>query len=385
MQKPGLTLSFLFLMTGAASSPSVAIPPPIFAPPPIFDGPGANVKQNLLSWTAGEARCDGRAVAAVTIQRPQVQMHYVSARTRMQQDYRFRLDAQGRPLSITPDQRSRVGQSIGDDLGAALAASRFAPGPARADCRISYEGENVPVDEAPPEMLMAFSVGPQSSRLLASAWRRMATTGSTCMDMPRPEPRLRAFPDFHALPATPGARDWSMIGYDLDRGGKPVRIHTVNGTGNRALDGAAQKAVAQSRFAGGARSGCLYPYWRTPATLAAPDRPSAQSLAPAGGNCTDDSNWAVPPRLIYPTVYRQRAIEGWAAIAYDVAPWGEIGNVRVLASEPTVAFGQQALQMLRMARKPASPSGATGCVSMVRFEIGKAGDATDMETLAFME
>ena len=34
-----------------------------------------------------------------------------------------------------------------------------------------------------------------------------------------------------------------------------------------------------------------------------------------------------------------RAIEGWAVIAFDVAPWGGTGNVRVVASEPAADFG----------------------------------------------
>ena len=256
---------------------------------------------------------------------------------------------------------------------------------ARTDCSIAFTAQAKSLGDAAVRDLMAYSISPFSGRLPPEGWKRIAPAGSTCMTRPRPAPLNRAFPDFDALPATPGARDWTMVGYDLDARGRPVNPRIVEGTGNRALDDASVKAVRKSRFTGGARTGCLFPYWRAPATLAAPVSPDPASLRPAEGNCPNDHGWAAEPRLIYPAAYRRRAIEGWAAIAYDVAPWGAIGNARIVASEPAAAFGQQALQIVQSARKAPSQSGATGCVDMIRFVMDRNDMPADAETAGFGE
>ena len=63
----------------------------------------------------------------------------------------------------------------------------------------------------------------------------------------------------------------------------------------------------------------------------------------------------------------RRRIEGWAVVRYDAAPWGEIGNVTVLAAQPSADFGTQAQVVLRSAKVAPSESGFTGCVERVRF------------------
>lgn len=62
-------------------------------------------------------------------------------------------------------------------------------------------------------------------------------------------------------------------------------------------------------------------------------------------------------------------------IAFDVAPWGQTGNVRVLAAEPAAEFGDAAQQIIRGAVKPPSPTGYTGCVERVRYIIRDGGTA----------
>ncbi len=92
---------------------------------------------------------------------------------------------------------------------------------------------------------------------------------------------------------------------------------------------------------------------------------------PTTSNCdASDDTYATQPRLIYPEAYSKRSIEGWAIVAFDVAPWGELGNLRVLASQPSEDFGQQALQVLRSARKAPSQAGRVGCVDKVVFRMG---------------
>jgi len=144
----------------------------------------------------------------------------------------------------------------------------------------------------------------------------------------------------------------------------------MTGTGNAALDTAASDAVARSRFTGGARTGCSYPYWRTPATLAAPPSPPVASLRPADATCPEKHEWATAPAPFYPETFRRRSIEGWAVLSYDVASWGEPGNVRVLAAQPAAAFGLAAERGLKGARGTPAKQGLTGCVDTVRFLIG---------------
>ena len=64
-------------------------------------------------------------------------------------------------------------------------------------------------------------------------------------------------------------------------------------------------------------------------------------------------------------------------VAYDVAPWGEPGNIRVLASEPAEAFGTQAGNVIRTARLAPTQAGHTGCVDRVRFVMGPEGGVPD--------
>ncbi|MDJ0277000.1 TonB family protein [Sphingomonas sp. 2R-10] len=182
---------------------------------------------------------------------------------------------------------------------------------------------------------------------------------------------LRAYPDFAKLPGTRGERQWSMTGYDLDARGRPIDVRTIGGTGNVPLDAAARKAVSASRFTEGKRQGCLYPYWRAALRIAAPPAPDIARFG-ATPHCVA-APWAQQPRLTYPPAWNHRRIEGWAVIQFDVAPWGEIGNTRVLASEPAEAFGQQATQVIRSARRAPSPTGASGCIERVRFAIPPDG------------
>jgi TonB family protein len=348
----------------------------------IFPDPATAKPPELMIWRPGEVRCGGQPVAAVAMARPFIGFSTEPRREAIEERFRFRIDADGRPLSIVQDGMSPWSRGVADSLGALLAVSRFAAGPTRSDCTIAFVVHPAPIDTAAAGDLMAYTMLPFGIRLPPAAWKRMASAGSTCLDTPRPAPLLRAFPDFDALPGTAGVRDWSMVGYDLDAKGRPANVRIVEGTGNRALDAASVEALHGSRFTGGARTGCLYPFWRKAAPMPAPASPDRTSLRPEGANCLGDRPWAVKPRLFYPTAYRQRAIEGWAAVAYDVAPWGDTGNIRVLASEPAAAFGQQATQIIRAARKAPSPNGATGCVEMVRFVTAR-DDAADDDATGF--
>lgn len=345
---------------------AVQAPPP--APPVILEhfGPGL-AGEALTTWKAGEARCGGEPVRAERLETPYASVDWMPPTvTASTSTLRFRIDADGRPIGIVPS----VTYGTFSDLAPALAASRFATGQARTDCVIDYTGTRTRIGDASLDALIGYTIFPLG-RPSRAVWERVRPVG-TCTEPP-PALRNRAYPDFEAIPQAAGTTSWSMIGYALDAKGRPVRAHVVTGTGNVALDRASLQAVKDSRFAPGARTGCMYPYWRRGPVLSAPAPVDKDALRPKGATCPASIDWARQPVLSYPEPFRRRGIEGWAVIGFDLAPWGATGNVRVLAAEPAAAFGEQAVGIIRAASATRSTTGYIGCVERVRFAMGVPG------------
>ncbi|MCP3733398.1 energy transducer TonB [Sphingomonas sp. RP10(2022)] len=369
------------LLAGAAVAQTVPPPVELFRRTP---GPHASAvpasppQQQLGRWLMSPVLCAGAAGSDVTAQPlvrapdPQRFLGWSGTTPRRTLTVDFRIDRDGRPLSIA---RRGTGEYVyvpdAEDVLPALAASRFAPGIARDRCTATFTADLTPIAAAPIDDVMAYSVFPSRAPVRA-IWDRLRPPGSTCTD-PAPDVLLRAFPAFKAMPDQPGYRTWSMTGYDLDAAGKPRNVRTVAGSGAASLDLGARDAVARSRFERGARVGCLYPYFKGPAILPAPVPPEEDAVRPARATCPQHHGWNRAPVLVYPTTYQRRSIEGWAMIAYDVAPWGQTGNVRVLQAEPSAEFGDAAMAMIRNATLPSSDTGYTGCVDRVRYVIRKPG------------
>lgn len=329
--------------------------------------PGASGRA-LVQWEPGEIRCHGAPVTGQPIRRPWNQLGWVGNQTQRTMSIRFAIDPTGRPVSLTRETTNFV--PLSEDVEPALAASRFAPQSPQQDCTVTYAMRSTPLTAADAQELMAYTVHPMSGRLPEEGWQRIREMGGDCLTNPQPQPLERHFPDFATIAATPGVQDWSMVRYNVDAAGRTRGAALLAGTGNRALDAAAVKAIRESRFTKGARTGCLYPYWRAAAKLPAPDMPESIRTTKVEGNCPDQHGWAVPPQLRFPEPYRRRSIEGWAVISYDVAPWGQTGNWKVIAAQPADGFGTQALAMIRDAKLPPSKQGYTGCVDRVRFNMG---------------
>ena len=332
------------------------VPLPVPTPGPL--------EQQLARWTPGPIRCGDTAIAPVRLSAVQSALHWGVGEANTV-TLQFRIDADGRPLSIRTEGASFVPN--GEDIAPALAASTFAPGAARTDCRVEYRQQLTPLSQADPADLIAYTLAPTNGPLPREGWERIRPADTDCLRQPRPAALLRAYPDFRKIAGRPGERQWSMTGYDLDAKGRPVGVRTIDGTGDITLDAAARKAVSASRFTDGKRQGCLYPYWRGAMRLAAPPMADEGQLGPTP-QCPA-APWAQQPRLTYPPAWNRRRIEGWAVVQFDVAPWGETGNARVLASEPAEAFGKQAMQVIRSARRAPSSAGVSGCIERVRFAI----------------
>lgn len=343
--------------------------------PPIRTATG---EQQFLQWVADGARCGGEPVAARVLRTPAnalVASNMVAAPQSIMVE--FRLDPSGRPLSI---RRTGTGFSpFGDDVIPALAASSFERGSERADCSITYRPERSSYAAAPIPALIDYSLRPTSGQLPRAAWSRIEGEATNCADEPRPRLLRRSYPDFKEIGGSVGNRDWTMVRYDLDRSGRPVDVRIDHDTGNAELNVASMQAVRDSRFSDGARTGCIYPYWRGAEVLAAPDAPDVASFRAGDATCPLHEPWQNQLSLVFPPAFRQRAIEGWAVIGFDTAPWGATGNVRVLASEPAAEFGDRAANIVRAGRKPENRQVYVGCVVLVRFAMPEGHEAMGEE------
>lgn len=345
-------------LAGGQAPPST---PPAVPRPPALAGP------RLLSWTADPVECGGTRPAFARAPAPFPVQVWGAAQQEQPASYAFRIDASGRPLGIRRVPTAWV--PFADDLAPALAVSRFAPGQARAGCTIRFSARRRPMAQAPVEEVTFYSLFPNGP-VDPAVWARIWPAGNSCAD-PAPAMLRRDWPDFKRLPGTPGYPEWSMVGFDIDAGGRSRRVRTIAGTGDPALDAAAVKAQKASRFEVGAHGGCIYPYVRAAATLAPPAPPSEASMRPRGATCPEHLAWDREPALTFPEPFRRRGVEGWAVVAYDVAPWGQIGNTRVLAAEPASDFGEWALNVVGGATKGGSTTGYVGCVDRVIFRIGR--------------
>lgn len=360
-----ILLSVVATGLSAPAPPVVVVPPPIVSVVRTETGPGAT--RRLAMWKPGVVTCAGGGdPASVDLRRPYSTLVWGDGAGTKPLTLGFSIDTKGRPHSI-----AQVGwrSPTRDDWAApALAASRFAPGPARSGCMISYTADIQPLDTAPLPEIASYVITRQTPALPSSGYDRMRP-GDGCREGGKTQPLVMVHPEFAKIPATPGVRDWTLIRFDVDQQGKPFNIASLTGTGNAALEAAGVEAMGNWRFnKGSERRNCSYSFWRDPAVLPAPAMPPKETPKP--GAC-GEGDWATAPRLQYPLAYKSRAIEGWAMISYDVAPWGEIGNVKVIESQPTEDFGSAASAMLQQARK-AEGSGATGCRTSVIYRMAAA-------------
>ena len=327
--------------------------------------------RDLIAWTIGDVTCGGTPVGMTRRVEPFIAQTYFSPSAKpTPRTVTFTIDASGRAMDIS-DPREGYAPETGD-IGPSLAASAFAPGAPHKDCRAIYLPRRMALDSAPLADVRRFAITP-NVRPDREVFRRTFPADTDCFE-PGPGVTLRGFPPYRDLPPNPGVIAWSMTGFDIDSTGRPVHLQTVDGTGDAALDRASRKAVADSRFEAKPRHGCVYPYYQNAAVLPEPTSPDTASLRSAGSNCPAEREWERTPHLVFPAAWNRRKIEGWAILAYDVAPWGATGNIRVLAAEPSAEFGTDATNVIRAATKPKSSSGYTDCVERVRYRIALPGE-----------
>jgi TonB family protein len=373
-----------FAVLAFALHASVFAAPPAPPPPlPIVTLPATESRDlPVLTWEASDVTCaSGAIITPAAFVAPDPQLFV----TRMQPSLApitisFALDADGRPQGMTGSAEPRWRLQM-RDLMPSLRASRFAVQASQTGCTITYTPQTTSIAEAPLETLARFGVA-QRLRMGKEVWNRISP--GTCNDTPRLAPLSRAFPDFRKLVRREGRREWTYVTYDVDSDGVPVNLATLLTSGYGALDDEARAAAAAGRYAGGPRTGCMQAWWTGPETIPAPPMPP-KSEPEGNPACEIKDRWDRQPRLVFPTTYQQRAIEGWAILRFDVAPWGEIGSIEVLDAQPSSEFGEAAVGVIRNARFKPQESGLKGCIDRVIFRIRGAQDHSDSEEPAIAD
>ena len=350
----------------------------------------------VLSWERGTITCDGEAVAATEWISPHPQF---AAKKLLDFPVTigFAIDETGRAVnirvleggyvegkleaSIDAEQKTVRVNTRGlleglavRDLMPSLRASRFADGVAQANCRMVYTPQYLASEDIAPDMLARLGAVPG---IVLDGARRDRLGGGDCNTVGWPAPLLRGYPDFRLVPAREGARKWSWVRFDIDEAGVPTNVAVIASSGHEELDAEGMRAIRDTRVAEGPRTACVTAWWRNPGIIPAPPAPDNGAF-PDHRSCEALREWDTKPNLTYPQAYNERQIEGWATLGFDIAADGSIGNVRVLAAQPSEEFGSAGITVLQSGRFAAGDEPLTQCIERVRFVINaKTAPAPD--------
>ncbi|MFL9839365.1 energy transducer TonB [Sphingomonas sp. ST-64] len=365
----------MLTLLAAAASVAQAVPPA--PPPPVIRTPA--YRPHLVDFDSPSAQCGGRVVMPLTTVAPFTQVATIGGDPPRGYLMEFVIGADGRPLGITQRVATTTGTGYvaGSDLAPALSLWRFPASVAGARCTMTFTARAVPLDGAAVTDLYRVAALQMADTTGFQTLIRQIRKSGDCAGPGRPRMLLRAFIDDRRIPQTPGVPSFAVVSYDVDADGVPQQPGIVASDGNRVLEGAAADATARSRYVGNApRTRCTLPFLR-PATepVYAPPMPPASAFREE--RCPQPVRWAQPLRQQFPQAFRRRAIEGWAIVRYDLAPWGATGAVTVLAAEPAAEFGEQARRMIAAARAQPSASGAQGCIARVQYRMASDDAAED--------
>lgn len=289
---------------------------------------------------------------------------------------RFNIDATGRPHAISrtpvtpePAQRLYVDTS---DIEPALAVSRFAPGSPRTGCSVTYTAAAAPLSATPLPVLAVLAAHNRLGPHGREAYRRLRPAGSTCVANRAVRPLVLVYTNPERLELTPGLFASTVLNFDIDRQGVARNVRTVASRGTPTLDREARRAIGSSTFVKTPRKGCMRFYTdRSGDPVEAPARPAEGALKREGVDCPVPGAQLVSfaSKPFFPPPFNRRGIEGWARLRFDVAPWGDIGNVEVVAAEPAQAFGEAAKASLRGAKVKMPGTAYSGCTLHLTYRI----------------
>ena len=350
------------------------VPPP----PPIVTIDGQVRKVYVVEMLPGVARCGAELVKPERLEKvfPVDQPSYDGSPPRLRPvTLEFEIDGNGRPISI---KRSTDGAPVyapggSPDVEPALARSAFPKAP-KVNCRLTYDPEATPIEEASPDQLVRLALfrsqpGPLRNRIGA----RLSPPGSTCVNA-GPQPRTLVYPELEPIARRLKSVAYTSFLYDVDKEGRPVNVRPLAGSGHVELDAEVRRVITASRFKAEPKMGCLAPFFAQPREkLEAPPSPQMSALRPQDApECKNVLSQI--PEVSFPPPFQRRGIEGWAVIRYSVAPWGEVGGVEIVAAQPAHAFGESAQGLIRRAKANAGPAYA-GCLQRIVFELPDKDEA----------
>ena len=369
MPESNFAAAALALIGAGLSGPVLAQTPP--ASPVII--PMQSAGATWLATRETTFQCDGQPIEALYAEPLPPQAVSGVPDVGLQpsaQTLSFSITAEGRPRSIrpVPADPSRFVQN--EEVQAALAAHRFAPGQARADCAMTIRLTPRPLAEISREQL-AFAYAVDRARP-AAVVRALAREGDDCRDRPRPAVAVYPSPDAGRI--SPGGLAWSVTRWNVGRDGRTSDVETLASSGNAEVDAEARRAVVATTFQPDApRRGCINAWTRQGETL--PDAPEPEPTGDPLKNCPAELRERITRgRLTYPAAFQQRGIEGWAIVRYDIASWGETGAIEVLEAQPAAAFGEAARNIIRASR--ATPGHVAGirCTDRIIFRLPRGDE-----------
>lgn len=331
-------------------------------PPPIII-PLADASSPLLLARDATLSCDGRPIKALYVEPlpPRLVTPGTPAREPSTLVLNFSVNREGRARSIRPAPTSPPRFVVTDDAQATLAAYRFAPGEARTDCAMTIRQTSHALAEAGTDLLaLAYAADRARPGMVAKA---LARKDDDCRDRPRPAVAVYPSPDVGRIPL--GGLAWTTTRWNVGRDGRTSDVETIASSGDAEMDAEARRALVATTFRPGApRRGCISAWMRQGETL--PDTPEPEPTGDPLKNCPAELRARFTPgRPTYPTAFRQRGIEGWAIVRYDIASWGETGAIEVLDAQPAAAFGDAARNIIRAGR--ATPGHVAGIRCTDRF------------------
>lgn len=351
----GLLLVALALLTPAAAH--AVIPPPPPKPQPQL----VTYASTPTTFTCGKGQARLVEGAPVPIR---TQQSYISVEGQFgspaPERYTFGVDADGRVIDLKPDTPRAI-----DSQAAVIASWRFAAGAPASACKLPLTATVVPLEVATPAQLLQAQIA--GWRNTPAYVRKALDALGNCGQTPRRRPQNIAYPDIRPFGDRTVDPAWAGMTYDIDADGAVRNIRIVTQHGEPAFADLAAASIAESRFqTGSPRTGCHAVFKAGLKASPAAKRPDAASFERPEDACTL-KKVPLPEVMPYPPAYAERRVGGWAIVRFDVAPWGQVGSVEVLASQPTPAFGAAAYDLMQRIKVPAPPTGYRGCVMPIIY------------------
>jgi TonB family protein len=376
-------LGLALTTTSALASVEQALEPLRISPIRTGERTGTNrPEQSLLQIPRYEVTCEGTAVRPTYAEDLRIETTRFGSR-KGDVVLNFNVDETGRTRDIRPSSTRphRASDEIvipstppTDQEQAALAAWRFSDGPPR-DCSLTIRYAAKPLAEADRnDLLRYFAVTRTRGPVRDAVADRLAGPEANCGGERRGgrPPLTVSFPDYRiGQRPPPGGRAWTVVRWGVNADGRAVDVETLGSSGDRALDAETRRAVFETVVQSGTPlRGCVANFYRAGERLPAPDMP--ERADDPLQNCPDDVRTRFQTRRgsdLFPTAFRERGIEGWALVRFDLATWGQVGNVEVIDAQPAAAFGDSGLRMVQLGRAEPSHSAGVRCVVPIRYKM----------------